>query len=32
MAEYVVLVVGDADRWWTTMDPARGASSEGGPA
>ena len=20
MAEYVVLIVGDADRWWTTMD------------
>ena len=19
MAEYVVLIVGDADRWWTTM-------------
>lgn len=20
MAEYVILIVGDADRWWTTMD------------
>ncbi|RIK14695.1 MAG: transcription initiation protein, partial [Acidobacteria bacterium] len=20
MTEYVVLIVGDADRWWTTMD------------
>lgn len=20
MAEYIVLIVGDADRWWTTMD------------
>jgi hypothetical protein len=31
MAEYVVLVVGDADRWWTTTDPEQRASSEGGP-
>lgn len=21
MAEYVILIVGDADRWWTTMSP-----------
>jgi hypothetical protein len=23
MSEYVVLIVGDADRWWTTMDDDR---------
>lgn len=23
MTEYVVLIVGDADRWWTTMSPER---------
>jgi hypothetical protein len=23
MTEYVVLIVGDADRWWTTMDAAK---------
>ena len=23
MPEYVVLIVGDADRWWTTMDAAQ---------
>ena len=26
MAEYVVLIVGDADRWWTTMDPEQRAA------
>jgi hypothetical protein len=23
MTEYVVLIVGDADRWWTTMSPEK---------
>jgi hypothetical protein len=32
MAEYVVLIVGDADRWWTTMDAEQHATSEGRPA
>ena len=26
MAEYVVLIVGDADRWWTTMNPEQRAA------
>ncbi|KRE60456.1 YciI family protein [Nostocoides sp. Soil756] len=26
MTEYVVLIVGDADRWWTTMDPEQRAA------
>jgi len=26
MTEYVVLIVGDADRWWTTMDAERRAA------
>jgi len=26
MTEYVVLVVGDADRWWTTMDAEQRAA------
>jgi hypothetical protein len=26
MAEYVVLIVGDADRWWTEMDAEQRAS------
>ena len=26
MTEYVVLIVGDADRWWTTMSPERRAA------
>ena len=26
MTEYVVLIVGDADRWWTTMDAEKRAA------
>ena len=26
MTEYVVLIVGDADRWWTTMDAEQRAA------